>query len=283
MLIENKLEAIRGHFKNSPSVISIGDLMGEDRPLDQTAPSLKSSIIPSPRDYGAPPTTSSLSVRSDHRKSSLIQSAARNAFISSIQAKISQMTKYIIHVSSLSVIIALFIFSLSAIITRVGLDNSDFSKIEIVDHATCAEVDPAIFMSDIEYVQGPSLTALSMIALVISITNYGLRIALENLKGKYSSKWLWAFPLIACVLEMVAVLLMFKGKNALSDLQKNLFKLTSMNCLKNPTSAAGIFDHLVGIFGQQFMFTVVGAILSIYQLIFYLSNVFVIEFMQSLK
>jgi len=283
-----KMEAIRGHFKATPSVISIGELMGEEeraKTPDPTVPSLKSSIIPSPRENTIQPVNFNFPARErgDLRKDSLLINAAKNALIGGVQTKISQMIKYTIHVSSLSVIIALSIFCLSSIITRIDLNHSDMTKIEIIDQAICADVDPARFMKDIEYVQGPSLTALSVVALVISITNYGLRIALENLTGKYSSKWLWIFPLVACVLEMVAVLLMFKGKNAFADLQTNLFKMISINCVKNPESAVEVFNQLFGIYGQQFMFTVVGAMLSIYQLIFYLSNVFVIESMQSLK
>lgn len=252
-------------LKQDCSVISIGEPISEDernkvpQPTSPAATTLRESLD-SPRFL--PP---------------------KSNFAQGIQSKVSKMIKYSIHVSSLGVVIALGIFSVFSIMTKFGLDNSNLSSIEIVGEALCAEVDPAKFMKDINYIQGPALTALSITALVLSITNYGLRLALENLKKRYSSTWLWVFPLIACVLEMVAVLLMLKGKSALSDFQMNLFKMNSMSCLKNPAAALDVFNSLFCVYGDKLLFTVVGAILSVYQLIVYLSNMFVIDFMQGLK
>lgn len=223
--------------------------------------------------------------RKTAQKNALPQnSATENGLIEKVNGKVSQIIKYTIHISSLSVIIALIIFSVSAVVTRIGLDNLGVMKLELVDQAICSAVDPAKFMKDLEYVTGPTLIALSVVSLAISIANYGLRLALENLKAKCSSSQLfWILPLFACIFEMVAVMFMFKGKNTLSDLQMDLFKMISMDCVKYPDSAVTVFNELCGIFGEQLMFTVVGAILSIYQLVFYISNVFVIDFMQSLK
>ena len=199
------------------------------------------------------------------------------------QSKISQLAKYAIHVSSLSVIITLLPFCIAAVMTQLTLNKAKVYSLQIVDEPICAETDPAGLFKDIQYIQGPALTALSMIALVVSIVNYALRLALEKLKGKYSSRWLWIFPLVACVLQMVAMLILFKGKSALTDLQEKLFKMESLNCIQDSNAGMDAYNEILSIFGQEMLFTVIGGLLSTYQAVLYLSNVFVIEFMQDLK
>lgn len=205
------------------------------------------------------------------------------SFIERVQENISRMIKCMIHFSSISIIPTLVLFSVAAIISKIQLSKAEIYDFHLVSSAECAAADPSQFLNDFTYIKGPAIPTLSIIALFMTIVNYGLRVSLENLKGRYISKWLCGFPLIPLVLETVALVLLFKGKLALSEFQSNFFNTFSINCFKDTSSVPQIFDQISRFYGNQFTFAIASGVLAFYQSLLYFCSHFVVESMQKFK
>lgn len=209
--------------------------------------------------------------------------ALKNAFFERVQTQISLMIKQTIHFSSFAVIVALAFLTFTSVLSKMQLSKATRVDFHLVGSTECAKSDPSGFMKDFSYIQGPALTAVSILALVIFIVNYGLRISLENLKEKYSSRWLWGFPLAACVLELVVLILLYKGRHAFADFQIHFLDTLSLDCFTDKSSALQIFNEIFEFYGNQLVFTIVSAVLALYQSAFYFCSICMVETMQSFK